>query len=130
VSVYHDRIYPYLVSRLGDPKPIRELRRRIIPLARGTVLEVGSGWGANLPYDVPARVTKLYALEPNARMIVLAEPQRPPDLSVEYVQLPGERIPLQDGSVDSVVIRSRLGRFPVFILHSSEWDASCDRQGS
>lgn len=40
---YRNHIYPYLVSRMGDPKPIRELRRRIIPLAQGRVLEIGSG---------------------------------------------------------------------------------------
>lgn len=39
MSLYMDRIYPYLVSRMGDPRPIREIRKRIIPLAQGAVLE-------------------------------------------------------------------------------------------
>ena len=112
MSAYRDRIYPYLVSLLGDPKPIRDLRRQIIRLARGTVLEVGSGSGANFPHYDRARVRKLYALEPNARMIVLAEPQRPVNLAVEYLELSGERIPLQDGSVDSVVSTFTLGTIP------------------
>jgi ubiquinone/menaquinone biosynthesis C-methylase UbiE len=112
VAIYRDRIYPYLVSRMGDPKPIRDLRRRVIPLARGVVLEVGSGAGANFPHYDPARVTKLYALEPNARMISLAELRRPASLAVEYVELPGERIPLQDASVDSVVSTFTLGTIP------------------
>ena len=97
---------------MGNPKPIRNLRRRVIPLAYGTVLEVGSGAGANFRYYDPARVTKLYALEPNARMIALAEPQRPANLAVEYLELPGERIPLQDASVDSVVSTFTLGTIP------------------
>jgi ubiquinone/menaquinone biosynthesis C-methylase UbiE len=112
VSVYRDHIYPYLVSRMGDPKPIRDLRQKVIPLASGTVLEVGSGAGANFPYYDPARVTKLYALEPNAQMIALAEPHRPANLAVEYLELPGERIPLQDASVDSVVSTFTLGTIP------------------
>ena len=45
--MYRNRIYPYLVRRMGDPKPIRDLRQKVIPLASGTVLEVGSGAGAN-----------------------------------------------------------------------------------
>jgi ubiquinone/menaquinone biosynthesis C-methylase UbiE len=112
VAFYRDRIYPYLVSRIGDPKPIRDLRQNVIPLASGTVLEVGSGAGANFPYYDPVRVTRLYALEPNARMIALAEPQRPANLAVEYLELPGERIPLQDASVDSVVSTFTLGTIP------------------
>ena len=118
MPVYRDRIYPYLVSRMGDPKPIRDLRQKVIPLASGTVLEVGSGAGANFPYYDPARVTKLYALEPNAQMIALAEAQHPATLAVEYLELPGERIPLQDASVDSVVSPLRLGRFPTFFPRS------------
>ena len=112
MPVYRDRIYPYLVSRMGDPKPIRDLRRRVIPLACGTVLEIGSGAGANFRYYDPTRVNKLYALEPNARMIELAEPQRPPNLAVEYLELPGERIPLRDATVDSVVSTFTLGTIP------------------
>src|SRR5215470_11385607 len=90
VPLYRDRIYPYFVSRMGNPKPIRDLRRKVIPLARGTVLEVGSGAGANFPHYDRVRVTKLYALEPNGRMIALAELQRPANLAVEYLELPGE----------------------------------------
>jgi ubiquinone/menaquinone biosynthesis C-methylase UbiE len=45
-------------------------------------------------------------------MIALAEPQRPANLAVEYLELPGERIPLQDASVDSVVSTFTLGTIP------------------
>ncbi|MEX2430357.1 MAG: class I SAM-dependent methyltransferase [Dehalococcoidia bacterium] len=101
---YRDRVYPRLVSLLGDPKPIREIRRRLIPLAQGNVLELGVGPGANFPHYDPARVSKLYALEPNQRMVRLADRQwRPAELDVEFLTLPGEDIPLEDGSVDTVV---------------------------
>jgi hypothetical protein len=68
---YRDRVYPRLVSMLGDPGPIREVRRRVIPLAHGRVLEVGVGSGANLAHYDPARMSTLYALEPNRGMIRL-----------------------------------------------------------
>ena len=112
MPLYRDRIYPYVISRVGDPKPIRDLRRKVIAIAGGTVLEVGAGAGANFPHYDPARVTKLYALEPNPGMIALAEPQRPANLAVEYLESPGERIPLQDASVDSVVSTFTLGTIP------------------
>src|SRR5215468_8690183 len=94
---YRDRIYPYLVDRLGDPPPIRKVRQQIIPWAAGNVLEIGVGSGANLSHYNPARIRKLYALEPNPAMIRLAERTRSrTKLNVEFLDLPGERIPLGD----------------------------------
>jgi len=31
MAFYRDRIYPHLVQALGNPKPIAEIRRRIMP---------------------------------------------------------------------------------------------------
>ncbi|HJS19582.1 MAG TPA: class I SAM-dependent methyltransferase [Anaerolineales bacterium] len=101
---YRDYIYPHLVDMLGDPPPIREIRRQIIPLAEGNVLEIGVGSGANFPHYDPTRVTRLYALEPNSGMVRLAERQaHQTKLNIEFIDLPGERIPLDDGTVDTVV---------------------------
>jgi len=101
---YRDHIYPFLVKWLGNPKPIRKIRERVIPLAQGIVLEVGVGSGANFVHYRPARVSKLYALEPNPGMIRRAkEQQHGLALDVEYIDLPGERIPLDDRTVDTVV---------------------------
>jgi SAM-dependent methyltransferase len=101
---YRDRIYPHLVSILGNPKPIREVRQRIIPRAQGTVLEIGVGPGVNFAHYDPEKVSKLYALEPNPGMVRLAEQhRRRTKLDVEFLDLPGERIPLEDGTVDTAV---------------------------
>ena len=101
---YTDHLYPHLVSVLANPEPIRQVRQRIIPLAQGTVLEIGAGSGVNFSHYDPARVNKLYALEPNPGMIRLAERQRRrTKLDIEFLDLPGERIPLGDDTVDTVV---------------------------
>lgn len=110
---YKDYIYPYLVEVLGDPAPILKIRRQIIPLAQGRVLEIGTGSGANFVHYDAARVNKLYALEPNLGMIRLAErQQRKTKLNIEFISLPGERIPLEDGSVDTVVSTFTLCTIP------------------
>jgi len=101
---YRNHVYPRLVDALGDPEPIRQVRRRLLPLARGMVLEVGAGSGANFAHYDSARVTKLYALEPNATMVRMAERRRDQvDLDIEFLGLPGEAIPLADDAVDTVV---------------------------
>ncbi len=113
MGFYRDSIYPQLVTRLGDPPPIRSLRQRLLPDARGDVLEIGVGPGVNLGYYDPTRVTKLWALEPNAGMIRLAERRRRGmRLNVEFIGLPGERIPLDDTCVDTVVSTFTLCTIP------------------
>lgn len=98
---------------LGDPPPILKVRQQIIPLAQGKVLEIGVGSGANFPHYDATRVSKLYALEPNLRMIRLAErQQRKTKLNIEFLDLPGERIPLGGGSVDTVVSTFTLCTIP------------------
>lgn len=101
---YRDRVYPHLVRILGNPKPVREIRERLIPSAQGEVLEIGVGPGVNFAHYDPAKVTRVYALEPNRGMLPRAEEQcRRTQLHVEFLAMRGECIPLRDGSVDTVV---------------------------
>jgi len=101
---YRDYIYPYLVNILGDPPPIRKIRQQIMSLAYGKVLEIGAGSGANFIHYDSERVSKLYALEPNLKMIRLAKRQAyRTRLNIEYLDLPGEHIPLENDSIDTVV---------------------------
>jgi ubiquinone/menaquinone biosynthesis C-methylase UbiE len=113
MSFYRNRVYPYIVTVLGNPKPIQKIRQQIIPLAQGTVLEIGVGPGVNFAYYDPTKVSKIYALEPNPGMVVRAENQRRwTKLDIEFLDLPGEQIPLSDGSVDSVVSTFTLCTIP------------------
>lgn len=110
---YRNRIYPHIVTVLGNPEPIQKIRQQIIPMAKGTVLEVGVGPGVNFAYYDPAKVSKLYALEPNPGMLQRAEKQRRhARLSIEFLDLPGERIPLPDASIDTVVSTFTLCTIP------------------
>jgi len=110
---YKNYFYPYLVDILGNPPPIQKIRQQIIPQAQGAVLEIGIGSGANIIHYDPTKVNKLYALEPNLGMIRLAEKQqRNTKLNIEYLDLPGERIPLEDGTIDTVVSTFTLCTIP------------------
>ena len=104
MTFYKDIIYPHLVDKLGDPPPIKSIRQRLIPFAEGRVLEIGAGSGANFPHYDSNRVSMLYALEPNPGMIKLAERQKHrTKLNIEFLDLPGEQIPLEKETVDTVV---------------------------
>ena len=68
------------------------------------MLELGVGPGVNFPYYDPGTVGKVFALEPNPGKLRRAEAQRRRiEIDVEFIDLPGERIPLDDHSVDTVV---------------------------
>jgi ubiquinone/menaquinone biosynthesis C-methylase UbiE len=98
---------------LGDPPPIEKVRQQIIPLARGEVLEIGAGSGANFVHYDATKVSKLYALEPNLGMIQLAQKQlHRTRLNIEFLDLPGERIPLDDNTIDTVVSTFTLCTIP------------------
>jgi ubiquinone/menaquinone biosynthesis C-methylase UbiE len=110
---YRDRVYPAIVKALGDPEPIREVRKRLIPRATGIVLEIGVGPGVNFAHYDATRVRRLYALEPNPGMVRYAERERAgTGLDVSFLDLPGERIPLPDAAVDTVVSTFTLCTIP------------------
>src|ERR1700752_315836 len=113
IHFYIDHIYPHLVDAWGDPPPIRKIRQQIIPLAEGQVLEIGAGSGANFPHYDPTKVGLLYALEPNIGMIRRAQnKQRQTRLNIQYLDLPGEQIPLKEDTVDTVVSTFTLCTIP------------------
>lgn len=113
MSFYRNRVYPHLVGMLGNPKPVQNIRQHLVPLAQGKVLEIGVGPGVNFVHYDPAKVSKIYALEPNPGMIPLAEQQgRRTALDIEFLDLPGEHIPLADASVDTVVSTFTLCTIP------------------
>jgi ubiquinone/menaquinone biosynthesis C-methylase UbiE len=104
MSFYREHVYPHLVRILGNPKPVQAIRQRLIPLAQGEVLEIGVGPGVNFAHYDPAKIRRLYALEPNRGMRPRAEEQRRrTSLNVEFLDMPGGSIPLSDASVDTAV---------------------------
>lgn len=105
MSWYAEHILPHMITLACDTKPQRKQREKIIPLAEGEVLEVGFGSGLNVPYYDTSKVRKIWALEPSAGM--RRKSRRlvdESDMEIEFIDLPGERIPLDGSSVDTVVI--------------------------
>jgi ubiquinone/menaquinone biosynthesis C-methylase UbiE len=111
---FYDRpILPRLLSAAMSAKPITYQRRKIVPRAEGRVLEVGFGAGHNLPFYDPSKVTRLWALEPSAAMQArAAERVAASAIPLEFIGLPSERIPLDDGAADTVLVTYTLCSIP------------------
>ncbi len=113
MSFYDDKVLPHFINCACGNKAIARQRRKIVPQAEGRVLEVGMGPGLNLPYYDPERVDMVWALEPCHGMRALAQPHiDAAPFSVEWLDLPGEKIPLQDDSVDTVLLTYTLCTIP------------------
>jgi ubiquinone/menaquinone biosynthesis C-methylase UbiE len=113
MSFYEDRVLPHLINLACSTKPNRKQREKIVPIAEGDVLEIGFGSGLNLPHYDGRRVRKLWALEPSAGMRRKAGAAvGASSIDIEFIELPGEEIPLEDQSVDTVLVTYSLCTIP------------------
>ncbi len=105
MSLYEKHVLPRLLHFACGMQPISQQREKVVPLAEGRVLEIGIGSGLNLPFYNREKVTKLWGLEPAPEMRQRAQKvARKLDIEVEFLDLPGEQIPLEDASVDTVLM--------------------------
>lgn len=110
---YERHVLPYLIDFACGMKAVREQREKVVPLARGRVLEVGIGTGLNLRHYDKAKVEKIVGLDPALEMHRLARKRmQRAGLEVELVGLPAERIPFRDASFDTVLMTYTLCSIP------------------
>ncbi|TFG86560.1 MAG: class I SAM-dependent methyltransferase [Chromatiales bacterium] len=117
MSFYEERILPHVIAMACSAKPIQKQRQKIVPLAEGRVLEIGFGSGLNVPFYDPGKVAKIWALEPSEGMRAKAKPQvDASSLDIEFIDLPGEQIPLEADSADTVLVTYSLCTIPDALL--------------
>lgn len=115
MGLYERVVLPRMIELACGTGPIGKQREKIVPLAEGRVLEVGMGSGLNLPYYDPDRVERVWGLEPSEGMRRRAQPSlRRAAVDVEWLSLPGEEIPLEDASADTVLLTFTLCTIPDF----------------
>jgi len=105
MSFYENHVLPHLIGLACGAPQIMKKRSQIVPAAEGRVLEVGFGAGPNLAFYDPSKVSRLFALEPGEGMrrkaakAIAASP-----VETEVIDLSAEAIPLDDDSMDTVVL--------------------------
>ncbi len=113
MSFYEENILPHLIGFACGAKPITKQREKVVPAAEGRVLEIGMGAGPNLRFYDPAKVSHVWGLEPSIGMRRKAQSNVDASpVPVEFIDLPGEEIPLDDNSVDTVVLTYTLCTIP------------------
>lgn len=113
MGFYDKHILPRVINCACGTKPIRKQREKVVPQASGTVLEIGIGTGLNLPYYNEQKVERLIGLDPSEESWHLAGQRAAHlDFDVEFIGLPGEQIPLEEQSVDTVLVTYALCTIP------------------
>lgn len=113
MGLYSRFILPRIIHFTCGLKPIMRQREKVIPHAHGRVLEVGIGSGLNLPYYDGTKVSKLWGLDPSPEATRMAKrAARELSFQVEFIGLPGDEIPLEDDSIDTVVVTYTLCTIP------------------
>ena len=113
MGLYHDYVVPRLVTCACGTKPVIRQRQKVVPRAHGRVLEFGIGAGHNLPHYQADRVEKVVGIDPCSKSWDLAaERADQANVNVEFIQGSAEDIPLESGSVDSVLITFTLCTVP------------------
>lgn len=113
MSLYDRKILPFLVNTVCSAGMISAQRQKVVPQARGEVLEIGIGSGLNLPFYDAAQVSKVWGLEPSAEMRArAAKLAATVSVPVSLLDLAAENIPLADNSVDTVLVTYALCTIP------------------
>lgn len=130
MGLYERYLLPKVIDLACGGKPIMRQRGKVVPHARGRVLEVGMGSGLNLPYYDHSKVEFVWGLEPSQGMRQQAESRLAASpLEVRWLGLKGEEIPLEDNSVDTVVLTYTLCTIPDYQLAMEQMRRVLKRSG-
>jgi ubiquinone/menaquinone biosynthesis C-methylase UbiE len=104
VGFYERRILPRLIDFGMRSRRLAGLRERLVGEAQGRVLEIGIGSGLNLPF-YRREVEVVLGIDPSPELLARARRQAAwVHFPVELCRGGAEELPLDDASVDSVVM--------------------------
>lgn len=113
MGFYDKHILPKFVHFTCGLKPTMKQREKVVPRAKGRVLEIGIGSGLNIPYYDPSRVEHLWGLDPSAEMWSIAQKNAAERLlETEFIEAGAESIPLENNAADTVVMTYTLCTIP------------------
>ena len=114
MSLYNKYILPNLIISGCNKKPQMKQREKIIPNAKGKVLEVGIGSGLNLSFYDPDKVTELVGIDPSLELWEKRQPVKDLGFHYEFIKGVAEDMPFGKDSFDTIVITYTLCSIPDF----------------
>lgn len=113
MGFYDKYILPSIVNSVCSQKQFAYQRKKVVPLARGRVLEIGIGSGLNLPFYDPGKVEQVWGLDPSESMRKMAEKKASSyKFKVDFIGVSGEEIPLEKNAADTILVTYTLCSIP------------------
>ena len=110
---YDKYILPTFLNCACGTKPMQYQRKKIVPFAKGEVLEIGIGSGLNLPFYDLDQINKIWGLDPSEELNSMAEKvARDIDIDVDLIIGGAEEIPLPENSIDTILLTYTLCTIP------------------
>ncbi len=113
MGFYHRHIMPHLLDCACGLSTISKQRQKIVPLAKGDVVEIGIGSGLNLSFYDQSKISSLIGIDPDEYVWKKAGKRRQDfHKPLKRLGLSGEDIPLPDACADTVVVTYSLCSIP------------------
>lgn len=113
MSYYSRRILPKLIEKSCAVGPVMKQRAKVVPLAKGRVLEVGAGGGLNLEFYDPTLVSNVVGIDPSKELLGSAEEKAAgAGLPFEPVSGDAGAMAFDDDSFDTVLVTYTLCSVP------------------
>ena len=112
-SWYEKFFLPKLCNKCCSTKPINYQRNKVVPLAKGIVLEIGIGSGLNIPFYNKNNIEKIIGLDPSEELNFLANKvAKKNNIEIDFIISGAEDIALPDNSIDTILITYTLCTIP------------------
>ncbi len=109
---YRERLLPRVIDRACATPEVSRWRSRAMEGIGGVVVEPGFGSGLNVPH-YPPEVRHVFAVDPaTLGRELAAERIAASDVTIEFVGLDGESLPLEDHSCDAGLLTFTLCTIP------------------
>jgi SAM-dependent methyltransferase len=112
MGMWTDQVVPRFTDKMLGNADVRAHRARVMGGLHGTVVEIGFGSGLNVPV-YPPEIDVVLAIEPSEVARRLAGPRvAASPVAVEFRGLDGQRLPIDDDSVDGALSTFTLCTIP------------------
>ena len=112
-TFYENNILPKLINFTCNSGPINYQRKKIIPNAKGSVLEIGIGPGSNLKHYDNTKVSSILGIDPSKELNQIAKNRAEKyNLNIEFLIESASNLSVDDNSIDTVVSTYALCSIP------------------
>ena len=105
MSLYDKYLLPHLLNCTCNQKPFIYQRKKVVPFAKGNILEIGIGSGLNIPFYEAEDINKIWGIDPSEELIAMAKKQINDDTpDIEFIISKAEDIDFDDAFFDTILM--------------------------